>query len=452
MNEQIILTNLIKSEEYARKVIPFLNIRYFEDKSEKLIFKAIIKHYEKYNILPTKTELKHFIDNEENLTEDMHTDAMGYLKSLNQNDEPDFNWLVDTTENFCQEKAIYNAIMESISIIDGSDTKRTKHAIQDILKDALSVSFDQHVGHDYFEEAQKRYEYYSMEEEKLPFSLDIFNKITNGGIPNKTLNVILATTNAGKSLMMVDFAANYLLQGKNVLYITLEMAEERIAERIDANLFNTPVNQVEKMENEKFLRKIDNIKSKTHGQLIVKEFPTSSAHVGHFRNLVQELKLKKNFTPDVICVDYINIMASSRVKMSQTNSYFYIKAIAEELRGLAVELDVPIWSATQSNRSGHSDTDVDLTNTSESFGLPATVDFMFALIRTEELDNLGQVMIKQLKSRYGNKNNYEKFVIGIEADKMKLFDVEDTAQNLVQSNGDIGITTEKFNTVSELKF
>lgn len=460
MSEELILTNLIKSEKYARKVIPFLKKSYFSEQSEKQIFHAIIEHYEKYNILPTKTEIKHSIENIENITEDLYNDSISYIESLNQSDDPDFDWLVDTTEKFCQDKAVYNAIMDSISIIDGTDEKRTKHAIQDILKDALAVTFDSNVGHDYLDEAEKRFEYYSMEEDRVPFHLDIFNKITNGGIPNKTLNMILAGTNTGKSMMMVDFSANYLLQGKNVLYITLEMAEEAIANRIDANLMNMPVNAVDKLEHDMFTKRIDNIRKKTCGKLIVKEFPTSSAHVGHIRNLLQELKLKKNFVPDVICVDYINIMASSRVKLANTNSYFYIKAIAEELRGLAVELDVPIWSATQSNRSGQNDTDIDLTNTSESFGLPATVDFMFAVIRTEELDDLGQLMVKQLKSRYGNKNFYEKFVIGVEAEKMKLFDVEDSAQTLTQSNGNVGIKDddtwikdyEKNMNVSELKF
>jgi replicative DNA helicase len=287
-----------------------------------------------------------------------------------------------------------------------------------------------------------------MEIDRIPFHIDLFNLITNGGIPRKTLNVILAGTNVGKSMMMVDLSANYLLQGLNVLYITLEMSEEAIANRIDANLMNMPMKAVDKQDADVFMKKIDRLQSSTNGKLIVKEFPTSGAHVGHFRNLIQELKLKKNFTPDVICVDYINIMSSSRVKLANTNSYFYIKAIAEELRGLAVELNVPIWSATQSNRSGQNDSDIDITNTSESFGLPATVDFMFAVIRNEELDRLGQLMIKQLKSRYGNKNYYEKFVIGVDPDKMKLYDAEDSAQTLVQSDGSVGLPSGK----DDLKF
>lgn len=435
MSVELILSNLIESEKYARKVIPFLNISYFVEKPEKLIFTSIIKHYEEYNILPTKTEIAHYIATNDDITDHQHDESMQYLDDLKQSDTPDHDWLVDTTEKFVQDKAIYNAIMDSISIIDGTDEERGKHAITDILKDALSISFDSHVGHDYFEDAQERFDFYSIEEERLSFALDIFNKITNGGVPRKTLNMILATTNAGKTLMMIAFAAAYLMQGKNVLYITAEMSEEAISNRVDANLMNIPINDVEDMTNDRFMGRIDKIHSKTNGKLIVKEFPTSSAHVGHIKSLLQELKLKKNFTPDVIMVDYINIMSSARVKLANTNSYFYIKAIAEELRGLAVEQNLPIWSATQSNRSGHSDTDIDLTNTSESFGLPATVDFMFAIIRTEELDALGQLMIKQLKSRYGNKNYYEKFVIGVDPDKVQLYDVEDTAQTLTQSGG-----------------
>lgn len=451
MSESIILTNLIKSEAFARRVIPFLHQSYFPERTEKLVFESIVEHYAEFNMLPTKTEIRHHIENKDGINDDLYEESIAYLGELVQDDEPNFDWLVQTTEKFCQDKAIYNAIMDSIGIIDGSDKERTNHAIPELLKDALSVSFDTHIGHDYFEEAKERFEFYSMETERIPFDLEIFNMITNGGIPNKTLNMILAGTNVGKSLIMIHLASSYLLQGKNVLYITLEMAEEAIANRVDANLMSMPVNQVERQMEEDYMRKIHRIQAKTQGKLIVKEFPTSSAHVGHIRTLLQELQLKKNFKPDVIMVDYINIMASSRVKLANTNSYFYIKAIAEELRGLAVEKEIPIWSATQSNRSGQNDSDVDLTNTSESFGLPATVDFMFAAIRTEELDALGQIMIKQLKSRYGNKNYYEKFVIGIEADQQKLYDLEDNAQTLMQSSGDLGPTPPPDAYVEEAK-
>lgn len=439
MSEDIVLTNLLKSEKYARRVIPFLEQSYFSEKSEKIIFASVIEHYEKYNIMPTRTEVKHALDSLENINDDLYTETLELLKTLKSKDEPDYDWLVDTTEAWCQERAIYNAVMNSISILDGEDEKHSKHAIPDLLKEALSISFNTEIGHDYLDQAEKRFEFYSLDTPRLPFDIEIFNKITNGGIPDKTLNIILAGTNVGKSLFMVHLSSSYLLAGKNVLYVTLEMAEEEIANRVDANLMNMPVNAVSKQDKDIYMKKIHRIQKKTQGQLIVKEFPTSGAHVGHIRNLLQELKLKKSFIPDVILVDYINIMASSRVKLANTNSYFYIKAIAEELRGLAVEQKVPIWSATQSNRGGQNDSDIDLTNTAESFGLPATADFMFAVIRTEELDQLKQLMCKQLKSRYGNKGYYEKFVIGVDVDRQKLYDVEDEAQDLVQSDGEIGV-------------
>lgn len=432
MSEELVLSNLLNNEKYARKVLPYLHIKLFQEKEEKAIFKAIVNHFDNYNILPSKTEVKHYINEDSSLTDDQYNNTIEYISTLS-NDDVDYNWLLDTTEKWVQNRSLYNAIRDSISIIDGTDTKHNKHAIQDMLKDALAVSFDTHIGHDYFDEAEQRFDFYSLEKARIPFHLDFFNKITNGGIPRKTLNVIMGTTNAGKSLMLADFAANYLLNGLNVLYVTLEMAEEAIANRIDANLMNVPLNAVEKMDKDVFIGKVGKIKNKTNGKLIIKEYPTTSAHAGHIKNLLQELKLKKNFIPDIIMVDYINIMASSRVKLANTNSYFYIKSIAEELRALAVEYDVPVWSATQSNRSGHSDTDIDLTNTSESFGLPATVDFMVALIRTDELDQLNQIMIKQLKSRYGNKSYYEKFIIGVDIDKMKFFDAELSAQNISQS-------------------
>lgn len=436
MSEQIILTNLLVNEEYTRKVLPFLKSSYFHEPQDKRIFTAFVKYYEKYNAAPTRAALMHEITEAGGLSETEFSETIERVKLLKQDDKPDDNWLVDTTETFCQDKAIYNAIMDSISIIDGTDKKNTKHGIPDILKEALAVTFDSHVGHDYFDDAERRYEFYNLEHEKIKFDLEMFNKITNGGIPRKTLNIILAGTNVGKTLAMVHLASSYVMNGYNVLYITLEMAEEMISNRVDANLLDMTVNEVEKVEKERFFTGINKLKSKTHGKLVVKEYPTSSAHVGHFRQLMQELQMKRSFKPDIIFIDYIGIMASARVKLGGTNSYGYIKAIAEELRGFAVEFNVPVWSAVQSNRSGYSDTDVDLTNTAESFGLPATADFMFALIRTAELDQMGQLMVKQLKSRYGNKGYYEKFVIGVDADRMKLFDVEASAQkNIIQSDG-----------------
>lgn len=435
MSEQIIFTNLLYNDEYVRKVLPFLKQSYFQDFSDKKIFKCFVQYYDKYNVAPTHEALKYEIDELEGISEDQYDSIVERVDSLTQKESPETKWLVDITEQFCQDKAIYNAIMDSIGVIDGTDKKLTKHAIPELLKEALAVSFDTHIGHDYFEDMDERFEFYNLEHEKIPFDIEMLNTITNGGIPRKTLNIILAGTNVGKTLAMIHLASSYLMQSKNVLYITLEMAEEMISNRIDANLLEMTVKDVENIDRDKFFKGINAIKSKTHGKLIVKEYPTSNAHTGHMRQLLQELKLKKNFIPDVIFVDYIGIMASARVKLANTNSYFYIKAIAEELRGLAVEQDLPIWSAVQSNRSGYSDTDVDLTSTAESFGLPATADFMFALIRTPELDDLGQLMVKQLKSRYGNKNFHEKFVIGVDPDRMKLYDVEESAQTLTQSNG-----------------
>lgn len=436
MSEQIILTNLLVNEEYTRKVLPFLKSSYFHEPQDKRIFTAFVKYYEKYNAAPTRAALMHEITEAGGLSETEFSETIERVKLLKQDDKPDSNWLVDTTESFCQDKAIYNAIMDSISIIDGTDKKNTKHGIPDILKEALAVTFDSHVGHDYFDDAERRYEFYNLEHEKIKFDLEMFNKITNGGIPRKTLNIILAGTNVGKTLAMVHLASSYVMNGYNVLYITLEMAEEMISNRVDANLLDMTVNEVEKVDKERFFSGINKLKSKTHGKLVVKEYPTSSAHVGHFRQLMQELQMKRSFKPDIIFIDYIGIMASARVKLGGTNSYGYIKAIAEELRGFAVEFNVPVWSAVQSNRSGYSDTDVDLTNTAESFGLPATADFMFALIRTSELDQMGQLMVKQLKSRYGNKGYYEKFVVGVDPDRMKLYDVEMSAQkNIIQSDG-----------------
>jgi len=361
------------------------------------------------------------------------------LESVFTPQEVNEDWLMENTEKWCQDRAIHLAIMESINIIDGKHKELTKNALPDILSSALGVSFDRNVGHDYIDGFQSRYDFYHREEDRIPFDLEYFNKITKGGLPRKTLNIALAGTGVGKSLFMCHCAANSLMEGRNVLYITMEMAEERIAERIDANLMNLPIDQLEDLPLQTFESKVRKIAQKTQGKLIVKEYPTASAHVGHFRALVNELKLKKNFKPDMIFIDYLNICASSRVKMGGTvNTYSLVKSIAEEIRGLAVELDVPIMSATQTTRSGYGNTDVGLEDTSESFGLPATADFMFALISTEELENLGQIMVKQLKNRYNDPGMHKRFVIGVDRSRMKLYDVEESAQTLIQSTPTTG--------------
>jgi archaellum biogenesis ATPase FlaH len=363
------------------------------------------------------------------------------LESFNNNEqaeEVNNQWLVDTTEGWCQERALHNAIMNSISIIDGEDEKHTKHAIPDMIKTALSVSFKTHIGHDYLEDSECRFDFYNEEHERIPFDLKMLNKVTNGGVPKKTLNIVLAGTNVGKTLAMVHMAASYLKQGLKVLYVTMEMAEEWIANRIDANLMDRTLTEVESLQHTIFQKEIDKIKRESeNGKLIIKEFPTASAHAGHIRQTLDELKLKKKFEPDVIFVDYIGITASSRVKLGQTGSYFYVKAVAEELRGLAVETETALWSAVQVNRGGFNSSDPDLTDTAESFGLPATADFMIGITRTEELDELGQLMVKQLKSRYGNKNHYNKFVLGVDPDKMQLFDVDQIAQEGIVQDRDI---------------
>lgn len=441
MSEELVLTNLLENDEYARKVIPFLKTAYFTQNSTKLIYKNFIEYYSNYNVAPTHEALGHEISNDDSLTESEFDDVVDTIEILEQDKPPNMQWLLDTTEKFCQDQALTNAIRESISIIDGEDEKQTltKHALPDLLKDALSVSFDTHIGHDYFEDAKERFEFYSLDLARLPFNLKMFDLVTNGGVPDKTLNIVMAGPNVGKTLLLIHLASTYLMQGKNVLYITMEMAEEAISNRVDANLFDMTVKNVENCSKDTFFTNIKDLRKKTQGTLIVKEYPTSSAHVGHFGQLLQELRLKKNFKPDVIMVDYIGIMASSRVKLANTNSYFYVKAIAEELRGLAVQHKVPLWTATQTNRGGSTDTDVDMTDTAESFGLPATADFMVAVIRTDELDMLNQLMIKQLKSRYGNKNFYSKFVVGVEVEKMLIYDIEDEGQNVTQG----AMTTSK---------
>jgi len=414
-----------------RKVLPFIKPDYFEG-IYRILFKEAGKYVAKYNKLPAKEAFKVELDNSETLSGEKYSMAIDILPHLFSDERVDEQWLLDSTEKWCQDRAIYNAVMESISIIDGKHDSLTKGALPDLLSKALGVGFDRNVGHDYIENVEERYEFYHTEEDRIPFDLEYFNKITKGGVPNKTLNIALAGTGVGKSLFMCHVAAAALVEGKNVLYITMEMAEERIAERIDANLLNVPIDQLENMSKDQFTTKVADLARKTTGKLIVKEYPTGSAHTGHFRGLLNELKLKKQFEPDIIFIDYLNICASSRMKGmgGAINSYTYIKAIAEELRGLAVEFEVPIFSATQTTRSGYSNSDVGLEDTSESFGLPATADLMFALISTEELDKEGQIMVKQLKNRYNDPTNHRRFVVGIDRSKMRLYDVEESEQTL----------------------
>ena len=437
--ERTTLTNLICNEDYARKVLPFIKSNYFDEREEQIIFEEISNFVDKYQKIPTQTSLEIEVGERKDLNETEHKKIVDIIKTLNPM-EVDFDWLVDHTEKFCKDKAIYNAIVDGIKIIDGKDSKRKPDAIPEILTDALSVSFDNSVGHDYIEDAESRYEFYHRVEERIPFDLDFFNRITKGGLPPKTLNIALAGTGVGKSLFMCHMAANCLSQGKNVLYVTLEMAEERIAERIDANLMNVSMEDLQDLPKKMFTDKMTKITKKTTGKLIVKEYPTATAHSAHFRGLIKELAIKKSFRPDIIFIDYLNICASSRFKGAQNvNSYMYVKAIAEELRGLAVETNVPIMSATQTTRSGFVSTDVGLEDTSESFGLPATADLMFALISTEELEELNQICVKQLKNRYNDPTMNKRFVIGIDRAKMRLYDVEvDAQQDLVNSGQDNG--------------
>jgi len=427
-----ILRSLLNNEDYLRKVIPFLKPNYFEG-SLKVIFKQIASFVEKHNTLPTLEAFRIDLEQNEKLSDDMFTEISAMLPEVFSPVDIDPDFLLENTERWCQERALHISIMESINILDGKSEKLTKNAIPDILSEALGVAFDVNVGHDYIDNAEDRYEFYNRVEEKLPFDLENFNKITKGGLPDKTLNIALAGTGVGKSLFMCHVAANALLQGKNVLYITMEMAEERIAERIDANLLDIPIDQLDKMPKTMFTEKIETLAKKTVGKLIVKEYPTGAAHVGHFRALLKELKLKRSFVPDIIFIDYLNICASSRMKSmgGAINSYTYVKAIAEELRGLAVEFTVPLVSATQTTRSGYGNSDPGLEDTSESFGLPATADLMFALISNEELDQSGQIMVKQLKNRYNDPGKYKRFVIGIDRSKMRLYDVDIKEQTLV---------------------
>jgi len=435
--EKVILQNLVHDDEYMRKVVPFLKSEYFLDNTEKTIYNKVVEFINEYNALPNKDALVISIQNDKSLTEEQYKEIVEYVYELEPT-EHNRDWLYKETEKFCKDKAIYNAILSSIAIIDGRDKGKSEDGIPQLLQDALGVCFDNNVGHDYIDNASQRYDFYHKVESKIPFDLDYFNKITNGGMPTKTLNVVLAGTGVGKSLFMCHIASSVLSQGKNVLYITLEMAEERIAERIDANLMNITMDQLKDIPKSVFDSRIEKIRSKTEGKLIIKEYPTAGAHTGHFKSLLNELQLKRQFKPDMIIIDYLNICASSRFKAgSNINSYTLIKSIAEELRGLAVEENVPILSATQTTRSGYGNTDVELTDTSESFGLPATVDFMFALISTEELEQMNQLMVKQLKNRYNDPTTNKRFMIGVDRAKMKLYDLEESAQkNLTDSNID----------------
>ena len=441
--EETILRNLIYNEQYYRKVVPFIKADYFQEYHEKIVFEEIADFAAKYDKVPTKEVLTINLQNRGDLTEETFKDSVQGINSLSD-EWVDYDWLLDATEKWCQDRAIYLALMQSIKIADGGDKKFTKGAIPSILQDALAVSFDEHIGHDYIEQSSDRYEFYHRKEEKIPFDLEKFNFITKGGLPNKTLNIALAGTGVGKSLFMCHMAGSALTQGYNVLYITCEMAEEKIAERIDANLLNVSVKDIMELPEVLFNSKVNEISRKTQGKLIIKEYPTASAHAGHFKALLSDLKLKKDFTPDLIFVDYLNICASVRYKGAVVNSYTYVKAIAEELRGLAVECNVPIVSATQTTRSGYGNSDPDLTDTSESFGLPATADLMFALISTEELEQQGRILVKQLKNRYNDPTASRKFILGIDRSKMRLYDVADDSSAITIEDEEVGETLQQF--------
>ena len=426
--EETIISNLLHNEEFARKVIVFLKDDYFQDASEKLVFSEIQKFWTKYNNIPTKEALQIAVDERDDISSTIYEESQGLIKDLKQTDS-NKEWLLDETEKFCKDKAVYNAIMESIEIIDGKHKKKKDGAIPDLLSDALAVSFDTHIGHDFLEDSDERFDFYHTREEKIPFDIEYLNKITQGGVTRKSLNILMAGTGVGKTIGMCHMAASNLTIGKNVLYVTMEMAEERIAERIDANLLDIELNRLKDLTKVMYDRKMGQLKQKVKGKILIKEFPTSQAHTGHFRHLLNELSLKKNFKPDIIYIDYLNICASQRLTGGNSvNSYTYVKAIAEELRGLAVEFNVPIWSATQTTRGGFSSSDVGLEDTSESFGLPATADLFLALIQTEELEGLNQIMVKQLKNRYNDVALFRRFVVGIDKAKMKWYDAEQSAQ------------------------
>ena len=431
--ERIILRNLFYNEDFTRKALPFIKTEFFTNHSESTLFGEINQFVQKYKNLPTKETILVELNKRKDLREDELTEIKTVVNKLDKQ-EVELQWLLDTTEKFCKDRAVHNAVLSGIQILDGKDKNQNPEAIPQILSEALAVSFDNHVGHDYVEDAESRFDFYHKREKRFKFDLNYFNRITKGGVPSKTLNIALAGTGVGKSLFMCHAASNWLQDGKNVLYITLEMAEERIAERVDANLMDVTIDDLHAMPKDMYESKMSKLQKKTVGKLIIKEYPTASAHSGHFRALLNELSLKKTFKPDVVFIDYLNICASSRFKGGNISSYFYIKAIAEELRGLAVEFDMPIFSATQTTRSGFTSTDIGLEDTAESFGLPATADFMFALISNDELDQLGQLKVKQLKNRFGDPSMNRSFIIGVDRSKMRLFDVEASAQNIVDSN------------------
>ena len=448
--ETLILKNLLLTEEYPRKVLPFIKQEYFEDRTDQVIFDLTSKYFVKYSAVPTVEALTIEVGKITSLSDDQFKQITQTLESFDK-ETTELDWLVDTTEKWCQDRAIYLALMESIKIADGSDQKKDAGAIPSILSDALAVSFDNHIGHDYIDDYEERYESYHRVETKVPFDLDFFNKITKGGLPNKTLNIALAGTGVGKSLFMCHVASSVLLQGRNVLYITMEMAEEKIAERIDANLLNVDIQTLAQLPKIMFENKITDLSKKTQGKLIVKEYPTASAHAGHFRALLNDLALKKAFRPEVIFIDYLNICTSQRFRNASVNSYTMVKSIAEELRGLAVEFNVPLVSATQTTRSGYGSSDVDLTDTSESFGLPATADLMFALISTEELEEQNQIMVKQLKNRYYDPTLNKRFVVGIDRAKMRLYNVEQEAQNNIMDSGQVVLNQETVKALTQSK-
>ncbi len=450
--EEITLSKLILNETYTRKVLPFIKDDYYDTPSHKILFSTLSDYVNKFETTPEPNALKIEVEKRRDISEEIYKEVEQFLNNLDR-DQYNEDWLIETTEKWCKEKAIYIALMESVKIADGQDKTRTKDAIPSIMSEAIGVCFDDHVGHDYILDSDDRYDFYHKKEEKIPFDIEYLNKITKGGLPNKTLNIALAGTGVGKSLFMCHTASSVLLQGRNVLYITMEMAEEKIAERIDANLLDIPIQQLNSplLSKEKYSSKLLELTKKTQGKLIIKEYPTASAHVGHFKALLNELSMKKGFSPDIIFVDYLNICASARYKGTIVNSYTYVKAIAEELRGLAVESNVPIVSATQTTRAGFGSSDPDLTDTSESFGLPATADLMFALISNEEMEELGQIMIKQLKNRYNDPTMYKRFVVGIDRAKMRLYDCDQGAQDDIIDAGDIEPATNTKKTFEGFK-
>jgi len=440
--EQTILRHLVHKEYFARKALPFLRDEYFSDSSERLVYHRINEFVQKYNDIPSREALEIDLEQIKNLSEDQYSGCVEIIKSLDEPEPVDDQWLIDETERFCQDRAIYNAIMDSIGIIDGKDKDRTKGSIPEILTSALAVSFDSHIGHDFLEDYEDRFDFYHRVEERIPFDLEMLNEITRGGLPRKSLNIILAGTGVGKTLAMCHMAASNLVLGRNVLYITMEMAEEKIAERIDANLLNVAVDELAQLPRDSYEKKVERVRNKTAGKLIIKEFPTASAHVGHLRHLLNELKLKRSFVPDIIYIDYLNICLSARIKAgANVNSYTYVKAIAEELRGLSVEKNLPIVSATQTTRTGYSNSDPGLEDTSESFGLPATADFMIALVSSDQLQDLNQIMIKQLKNRYNDPTINRRFVVGVDRAKMKMYDLEESAQTAAQDKPLMETTT-----------